>query len=294
MFSSPFIRSSMKFLPKRFLVCLMLIQHAVAQEPAAYPEVSAFAEKLSGITWDLRGTNNLKRLRFDGKAMRSVRNDGTLHSPYNTVFADVGIVRLLFRDDTSGWYFFDETLTYLTSLKVVSERTFAIPEETQKKAVARFPQDIEGVVFESSDDDSGHQPGKIRWNGQELEIGALQNGEWKKETGRPVIANRRVFETLASPTTVLWFVFSSDGSEAWLLEVEFIFGGHRSDIPAKAAVTAGDSGLTEQQNDLANHMMDLIDAGEKGLVQTLQRQFERQLEKRPDLLEKLRNRVNEH
>ena len=39
--------------------------------------------------------------------------------------------------------------------------------------------------------------------------------------------------------------------------------------------------------------MDLIAAGEKERARTLQRQFERQLDKRPDLLEKLKKRVNE-
>lgn len=278
------------------LFCLILLQPAGAQETTelpAPPEVTAFAEKLTGVTWNLRGTNNLKRLRFDGEAMRRVREDGSLGSPYKTVFPDVGVTRLLFRDDTSGWYFFSEDTKSLTSVKVASERSFAIPEGATGKPVARFPQDIEGVVYESTDEDSGHVAGKLRWNGQELEIGAFQDGEWKMESGRPVVANRRVLETRASETSALWFVFSSDGAKAWFLEVEFIYGGHRSDIPAKAAVTPAESGLNEQQNDLANHMMDLIVAGEKGLVQTLQRQFERQLLKRPDLLDKLKKRVNE-
>ena len=286
----------MQALRKSLFLCLVLLQPAGAQEAAAdhsFPQVKAFAEKLTGITWELRGTNNLKRLRFDGKAMHSVRPDGTVNATYDTVFPDVGVTRLLFRDDTSAWYFFGEDLKFLTSVKVLSERPFAILAETTVKPVTRFPQDIEGVVYESTDKDSGHPPGKIRWNGQELEIGAFQNGGWKKESGSPVVANRRVFEMRASETVALWFVFGADGKEAWLLEIESVFGGHHSDIPAKAAVTVAESGLSVQQNDLANHLMDLIAAGEKESARTLQRQFERQLDKRPDLLEKLKKRVNE-
>src|SRR5690606_19565649 len=135
-------------------------------------------------------------------------------------------------DSTSGWYFISDDMRYLTSVKVASERTFAVPEAVPGKPVSRFPEDIEGLVFESTDEGSGHVPGKIRWNGEELEVGALRNGEWSMTKGRPVIANRRVMELRATERSALWFVFSADGKEAWLLEVAFIYGGQRSDLPA--------------------------------------------------------------
>lgn len=258
------------------------------------PEVDAFAGKLTGITYDLRGTNNLKRLRFDGEAMCPVRPDGTAQSRYETSIPDVGVVRILFQNDTTGWYVFSEDLKYVTPLRIKSERTFALPDGAQARPVRQFPQDIEGVEFVSDDGDSSRVPGKICWKGGNLEIRALQDQVWKTESRRPVVANRRVFETPASETAALWFVYSADGKKAWLLEVENIFGGQRTDLPGNADVTVEASGLGEQDNDLANHLIDLATNGDVVLARTLFRQFERRLSKRPDLLEKLTERLDEN
>lgn len=266
---------------------------SIAEEASGkeYPEVVAFAESITGVTWELQGTNSLKRLQFDGEAMCPVRNDGSLGSPYDSVFPDEGVVRLLFTNGNSGWYLFSTNLKYVTPLTIRSERTFAIGKPDEAKRIQTFPQDIANVVYESTDDGPDRLPGKFRWNGQEMEFSAQRNGQWLTENHHPVIANRRVLETTPAENVVLWFVFSADGSEAWMIEVENIFGGHRSNIPAKESMTVGESGLTPQLNDLANHMMDLIDAGETGLVATLQRQFERKLKSQPELLERLSKRA---
>jgi hypothetical protein len=280
-------------------LCLLLTMTVIAGaqesvEPPASPEVDAFAGKLTGITYELRGTNNLKRLRFDGEAMCPVRPDGTAQSRYETSIPDVGAVRILFQNDTTGWYFFSDDLKFVTPLRIKSERTLALPEGAPAKPVRQFPQDIEGVEFVSTDGDSSRVPGKICWKGGNLEISALQDQVWKTESRRSVIANRRVFETPASDTAALWFVYSADGKKAWLLEVENLFGGQRSDVPVNANVTVETSGLSEQDNDLANHLFDLATDGDVVLARTLFRQFERRLSKRPDLLEKLTRRLDEN
>jgi hypothetical protein len=264
----------------------------VSADDKAYPKVDAFAAKITDVVWKLRGTNSLKGLRFDGEQMWQVRTDGRSPNPYETAVVDPGVVRIQFSDETSGWYLISDDLKFVTSLKVLSERTFALAEGTEPKPVARFPQDVENVVYSSTDDGPDRLPGKIRWNGKELEFAALHGSEWKTERHKPFVANRRAFEVRASEEVVIWFLFSEDGSELWFLQIESIFGGHREDLPARSDVTPAESGLSAQDNDLANHMIDLVDAGVKEPTWTLQRQFERKHAKSPDLLEALKKRVN--
>lgn len=264
----------------------------VSGEDPAHPKIDAFATKITDVAWKLRGTNSLKGLRFDGEQMWPVRTDGRTPNPYETSIVDPGLVRIQFSDKTSGWYFISDDLKFVTSLKVLSERTFALAEGTKPKPVASFPQDVEGVVYSSTDDGPDRLPGKIRWNGKELEFAALQGSEWKTERHTPFVANRRAFEVRASEEVVIWFLFSEDGSELWFLQIESVFGGHRDDVPAGSAVTAAESGLSAQDNDLANHLIDLVDAGVKEPAWTLQRQFERKLAKSPDLIEALKKRVS--
>lgn len=280
---------------KTLLFLFALLQPAAGQNAAdahPYPEAAAFAGKITDVVWKLRGTHSLKGLRFDGKAMWPVRDDGVKPRPYETVVPDVGVVRIAYPDDTSSWNFFSDDLRFVCSVKIRSERTFAIPAGATAKPVVRFPQDIEGVVFASTDDGPDRIPAKIRWDGKELEFAGQRGGAWKTERQKPFVANRRVFETRASAEVVVWFVFGADGKEAWFLQVENIFGGHRANLPAKSAVTKEVSGLSEAHNDLANHMLDLMAAGVKEPVWTLQRQFERKLAKNPAVLERLKKRVD--
>ena len=281
-----------RWITTSFFVAFAAMLRAEEAPEKEYPEVAAFAGSLTDVTWELQGTNDLKQLQFDGEAMRPLQKDSSLGSPYDTVFPDEGIVRLLYSNGTSGRYIFSTELKYVTPLKIRSERTFAILDAAKAKRVASFPKDVEQVVYQSTDDGPDRKPGKFRWSGETMDFSAQNNGTWLTESHRPVVANRRVFETTPAENAVIWFVFSADGAEAWMLEVENVFGGHRADMPAKESMTANESGLTPQLNDLANHMMDLIDVGESGLVATLQRQFERRLKSQPELLERLKQRVN--
>lgn len=289
--------AAMTRLPLFCLLSLLLapggLPHAAAQaDDAPDPEAVAFANRLKGVDWTLRGTSSLKGLRFDGEALRAINPDGSSRGAYETIFPDVDIVRIQFQDDTTGWYFVSDDFRFITSLKVLTERPFALVPEATPRPVANFPRDIEGAVYASTDDSETHPPGKVRWNGKELEFGVFKDGTWGVEKLRPVVANRRAFEMMASEDVAVWMVFSKDGADAWFLQVENVFGGHRADVAPRAAVTPRESGLSPQLNDLANHLMDLIDAGVKEPVATLQRQFERKLKDQPELLDRLKKRVS--
>jgi hypothetical protein len=257
---------------------------------APSPEIVSFAESITGVTWKSRGTFQVKGVRFDGESLAPIRENGESLRPYDTYFPDAGLIRVVYADGTTSWYLFSDDLKYVTSVKVLSERTFALPEGAVAKPVKRFPEDLEGVVFESTDNGPDRVAAKMRWNGKELEFAALQGNEWKTERQRAVVADRRVFETQPAEDVIVWFVYHSDGSEAWFLQIENIFGGHRAEVPPVSSFTPADSGLNEQQNDLANHLMDLQAAGVKEPAGTLQRQFERKLRDQPDLLKSLRTR----
>ncbi len=264
----------------------------LAQEPkeGPSPEIAAFAESITGVNWKSRGTFQVKGVRFDGEALAPLRENGESLRPYDTYFPDAGLIRVVYADGTASWYLFSDDLKYVTSVKVLSERTFALPEGAVAKPVKRFPEELDGVVFESTDNGPDRVAAKMRWNGRELEVAALNANEWKTERHKVVVADRRVFETQPAEDVIIWFVFHSDGSQAWFLQVENIFGGHRAEIPAVSAVTPAESGLNEQQNDLANHLADLQAVGMKEPAATLQRQFERKLRDQPDLLKSLKNR----
>jgi hypothetical protein len=254
------------------------------------PEIVSFAESITGVTWKSRGTFQVKGVRFDGESLAPIRENGESLRPYDTYFPDAGLIRVVYADGTASWYLFSDDLKYVTSVKVLSERTFALPEGAVAKPVKRFPEDLEGVVFESTDNGPDRVAAKMRWNGRELEFAALNGNEWKTERHKAVVADRRVFETQPAEDVIVWFVFHSDGSQAWFLQVENIFGGHRAEIPAVSAVTPAETGLNDQQNDLANHLADLLAVGMKEPAATLQRQFERKLRDQPDLLKSLKNR----
>jgi hypothetical protein len=267
-----------------------ILAQEAGEAAAPSPEIVSFAESITGVTWKSRGTFQVKGVRFDGESLAPIRENGESLRPYDTYFPDAGLIRVVYADGTASWYLFSDDLKYVTSVKVLSERTFALPEGAVAKPVKRFPGDLEGVVFESTDNGPDRVGAKMRWNGKDLEFAALQGNEWKTERQRAVVAERRVFETQPAEDVIVWFVFHSDGSEAWFLQVENIFGGHRAEVPPVSSVTPAESGLNEQQNDLANHLMDLQAAGVKEPAGTLQRQFERKLRDQPDLLKSLRTR----
>jgi L-serine deaminase len=89
---------------------------------------------------------------------------------------------------------------------------------------------------------------------------------------------------------LFWLAFSEDGSEATWLKIEDVFGGHARGNSGKAALTAGATGLSPQQNELANHAEDLLNAGDKMRAATLWRDLERKNGTNPDAMKKLRVR----
>ena len=149
----------------------------------AYPEVTAFALKIKGIDWSLRGTFGLKGLSFDGKNVFEVKAGGAKGGVYESAFVDVGVLRLNFRGANTGWYFFSDDLRFITPLTVSGEVAFKLPAGPQPKVVREFPKDITGVVFESEADERQLQPAKLRWTGTHLEL-AKQNKDqtWLVDT----------------------------------------------------------------------------------------------------------------
>ena len=95
---------------KRRLLLFPLLLAALSPARAVdepTPAILAFAKKLEGITWNLFGTNSLKKLRFDGEAMHPVSSNGREGAAYDTCFINPGIVRLDFMGKNTGWHFFD-------------------------------------------------------------------------------------------------------------------------------------------------------------------------------------------
>ncbi|QIF00056.1 hypothetical protein [Roseimicrobium sp. ORNL1] len=275
-------------LPLLLLANLLLCGLSLSQD--AYPEVTKFAKGIENITWNLRGTSGLKHLKYDGKSVFEIKPGGRQGSPYEHAFVDAGVLRLNFRGANTGWYFFSDDLKYVTPTTVAGEINFKASGGSGKR-IASFPRDIEGVTWESIPDERKIKPGTLRWNGRELEIGAKNGETWVVDKVVPVIANRRVLEVIAPDGSVIWCAFSEDGKEAWLLQLENIFGGYAESTPSKAALTAQETGLTPQLNDLANHAEDLKNAGERGRLDTLRRQFQRKLKDNAALSQKVTQRL---
>lgn len=250
-----------------------------------------FARDIKGVIWDLRGTFGLKHLRYDGDGVHELKAGDKQGGAYDSAFVDVGVVRLNFKGANTGWYFFSDDRKFITPLTVSGEVQFKLSADARAKDIRKFPEDIAGVVWESEQDERKLRPTKLRWTGNELEIAVKQGGEWKVDKTKPVIANRRVFEVPAPNGATVWFAFSGDGKEAWMLQLENLFGGHARDNPGRAAVTPDQSGLTPQLNDLANHAEDLIASGETMRADAVRRQLLRKLVKQPDLAKALEQRL---
>lgn len=275
-------------LPLLLLANLILCGLSFSQD--AYPEVTKFAKGIENITWNLRGTFGLKHLKYDGKNVYEIKPGGRQGSPYEHAFVDTGVLRLNFRGANTAWYFFSDDFKYVTPTTVEGEMVFKV-SGTPGKRVASFPKDIEGVTWDSVQDERKLKPIRMRWNGKELEIGVVNGESWRVDKVVPVIANRRVFEVIAPDGMTVWFAFSESGQEAWKLQMENIFGGSAESLPAKAAATAQATGLTPQLNDLANHAEDLKNAGERGRLDTLRRHLQRKLKDNAALSQKVTQRL---
>jgi len=279
------------FRPAFFLIGLLLLVVHGAHGADEYAEVSAFASKLKGIRWDLRGTFGLKHLRFDGKDVREVKSNGREGGVYESAFVDVGVLRLNFRGPNNGWYFFSDDLRFVTPLTADGEAFFALPPGAQAKAVRDFPKDITGVTFEAVPDERKLPQARLRWTGTQVEIHKqLPDKSWGVEILKPVIANRRVFE-VETDGVPIWIAFSEDGKEAWTLKVENVFGGEAEGTSKPAAAGPAIAGLTPQQAELLAHVEHLQSAGEKVRADTLTRHLKRQLAKKPELAAAVERRL---
>lgn len=273
---------------KRLLLLFPLLLGALSpawavDEPT--PAIMAFAEKLEGITWNLLGTNSLKKLRFDGEAMHPVGQNGREGAAYDTSFIDVGIVRLDFTGNNTGWYFFDADLRFITPCTVSTELVFELGEGKVPRPVQRFPEDVTGVAYQLVKDERGLNATQLRWSGTQLELAVQQPDQsWKVEKMTGTVAGDRIIEAQLQGKTV-WAVFSSDGQEAWLIELENCFGGEREGAPLSPA--AAITGLTAQQSELLSHLTALKAAGEKIRAATLERQLIRSLSGNTQLLQEL-------
>ncbi len=277
----------------RHFACNFIAIHALCALSVAQdvnPEVTKFAKSIENITWNLRGTFGLRHLKYDGKNVCEIKTGGRQGSPFEHAFVDAGVLRLNFRGANTGWYFFSDDLKYVTPTTVQGEMVFKVAGNPGRR-VGSFPKDIEGVTWDSVQDERKLRPIRMRWNGRELEIGVVNGESWKVDKVVPVIANRRVFEVIAPDGMTVWFAFSESGKEAWKLQMENIFGGYAESIPAKASATMQETGLTPQLNDLANHAEDLKKAGERGRLDTLRRQLQRKLKDNPTLAEKVAQRL---
>lgn len=258
----------------RFLVAGLLAGPFVSQgEDKDYPEVRKFAEGIKGVVWDLRGTNSLKNLRFDGESIEAVTPDGRAVSKYEYAFVDAGVFRLNFKGPNAGWYFVSDDAKFITPTTVSFEFEFKAAEGSPAKKVRNFPEDIKGVVWEGKRD--GKQF-RLQWDGTALDVSVLDKA-WKRERLTPTVANRRVFETVAENNAVIWFVFSEDGTEGWLLQMVDVFGGHAHAVRRRASLSAAETGLPNQLNDVANHAEDLVQAGDRMRAGTLVRSLSRRL-----------------
>lgn len=249
------------------LITLSLALVAFAGALAAQ-EMQKFAADITNITWDLRGTANLKHLRFDGGKFRSLTPEGEPVSTFDHTLFDAGVFRFDYGKGRAGWYLVTDDLKQIMSANVIQEVTFKLEKGGQAKRVKDFPEDVKGVVWVGERD---KLPAKLRWNGTTLEVG-IKDPHWQVSFVQPVIANRRTLEFQLDNKTTIWLVCSADGSKAWWLTITDVFGGHRSGLQTADTQTPG---LSPRQNDLANHAEDLMKAEHPMTAATLVRELER-------------------
>lgn len=258
----------------RILVAALLAGPFVSQsEDKDYPEVRKFAEAIKGVVWDLRGTNSLRHLRFDGENIEALTADGRPMGKYEHAFVDAGVFRLNFKGPNAGWYFVSDDAKLITPTTVSFEFEFKAAPGSPPKKVRNFPEDIKGVVWEGDRDGKKF---RLLWDGTALEVSVLDKA-WKRDRLTPTVANRRVFESVAENDAVIWFVFSENGTEGWLLQMVDVFGGHAHPVPRRAALGTAETGLTAQLNDAANHAEDLLQAGDRVRAGALVRSIARRL-----------------
>lgn len=278
--------SALMRLPHTLFLSIWLLTGLLCGQQKEWPEVEKFAADIKDVIWDLQGTNSLKHLRFDGENFHAVTPTGQSRSQYKEhAFVDVGVFQIVFSESRSAWYFVSDDLKLITPVNVSGEIEFKAETGTAVKPVTNFPQDIQNVVWVGGPEKT---PIKLRWNGTEFEVG-VKTQAWEVQKVRPVIANRRVFEFVHEGDPI-WIAFSADGTEAWWLNITDVFGGHARSNPATAALDAKTTGLTPQQNDVANHAEDLLKLGDRIRAATLLRELERKNATKPEALKHLQER----
>ena len=247
-------------------------------------EVRKFASDITNVTWDMRGTANLKHLRFDGEKFYSLSQAGEPQGgAYDHAMIDPSVFRLDYAKPRAGWYLVSDDLKQIMSVNVTKEITFKPEKSGQARSVKAFPQDIRNVVWVGERD---NLPAKLRWNGTTLEVG-VKDPHWQVNFVQPVLANRRTLEFQLDNKTTVWLVFSADGTTAWWLTITDVYGGH---IPGLRTAETQTPGLHPQRNDLANHTEDLLSAGDKMTAATLVRELERKCAGDPEELAQLHTR----
>ena len=274
--------------PLRSVFLFLFVFASLAQgQQKEWPEVEKFAASITNVLWDLRGTNSLRHLRYDGESIFPVTGNGMNQNPYKEhAFVDVGVFQLVFSNSRAAWYFVSDDLKLITPVNISEMVEFKAEAGTEIKPVKNFPQDIQNVVWGSRNQKAEL---KLRWNGKELEVGAKQDA-WIVQKVDAVVANRRVLEAGGEGNVLFWLAVSEDGSEATWLTVDSIFGGHAHANPGKASQTAAATGLSPQLNDLANHAEDLMNAGDQMRAATLLRELERKSAGNKEALQKLQAR----
>lgn len=276
----------MRLLPSALLSIITFTSLAHAQQKE-FPEVEKFATSITNILWDLRGTNSLKHLRYDGQNISPVTGNGMNQNPYKEhAFVDVGVFQIAFSDTRAAWYFVSDDLKLVTPVNISAMVEFKPEAGTAIKPIKNFPQDIQNIVWVGRNQQAEL---KLRWNGKELEVGA-KTDKWIVQKVDAIVANRRVLEAGGEGNALFWLAVSEDGSEATWLTVDAIFGGHARTNPGKASQTPAATGLSPQLNDLANHTEDLFNSGDKLLASTLLRELERKNATNKDALKKLQAR----
>jgi len=246
-------------------------EEIVGEAGGGYPEIEKFAEAVTGTIWDLRGTNSLKHLRYNGEAWHNLNSRDVEGSAYDSAFVDVGVVRFNFRGPNTGWYFFSDDLKWVTPLTVGGELVFALAEGSAAKPVKDFPADIEAVVWDMQPDERGLPAMKLRWNGRELEVGVERGGEWATEKLPAVVANRRVLEVELGDGSAVWYAFSVDGREAWMLQLNDVYGGHARSVTRGDESAPVPQGMKTQHADEFHHALQLKAGGETLRVAALKR-----------------------
>lgn len=246
-------------------------------------EMKKFISEITNSTWDLRGTANLKRIRFDGETFYSVSKDGEALGALTHSMIDPGVFRFDYGKSRASWYLVNDDLKYIMSANVIQEVTFKPEGSAKPRAVKDFPQDIKGVVWEGERD---HLPAKLRWNGTTIEVG-VKDPHWQVNFVLPITASRRMFEFKPDHKTTVWLVFAADGGTAWWLTITDVYGGH---TPGLQTAEIQMPGLHTQQNDLANHAEDLFKTDRPVNAATLLREVERKCASNPEVVEQLKAR----